>query len=169
LFFCILADFKTAWVSWEDFPGGDRIASGLHRLNSLYLSARFVKRQAGSHHGQCRSVGFSHAITPIIVISGVATIIQQSFDIQGKTHGQHCPWLPPHQYWSPGRIVANPYMCPARHRWGSGRACIRNAKTSGVPQGEQERHKANPDFSPRQAGDGRSEFGNGDVQPGVPG
>jgi hypothetical protein len=34
------------------------------------------------------TVGFSHAITPIIVISAVATIIQQSFDIQGKTHGQ---------------------------------------------------------------------------------
>ena len=34
------------------------------------------------------TVGFSHAITPIIVISGVATIIQPSFDIQGKTHGQ---------------------------------------------------------------------------------
>ena len=34
------------------------------------------------------TVGFSHAITPIMVISAVATMIQQSFDIQGKTHGQ---------------------------------------------------------------------------------
>ena len=30
------------------------------------------------------TVGFSHAITPIIVISAVRTIIQQSFDIQEK-------------------------------------------------------------------------------------
>jgi len=34
------------------------------------------------------TVGFSHAIAPIIVISAVATIIQQSFNIKGKTHGQ---------------------------------------------------------------------------------
>jgi hypothetical protein len=32
------------------------------------------------------TVGFSHAITPITVISAVATIIQQSFDVQGQTH-----------------------------------------------------------------------------------
>jgi hypothetical protein len=30
----------------------------------------------------------SHAITAIIVIGALATIIRPSFDIQGKTHGQ---------------------------------------------------------------------------------
>ena len=34
------------------------------------------------------AVGFSQAITPVIVVVAVATIIQQAFDIQGENHGQ---------------------------------------------------------------------------------
>lgn len=53
----MLFDFKAACVSWGDFRGAGRIASGLHRLYSLYLSALSVKRQTvrrskGLYHKQ---------------------------------------------------------------------------------------------------------------------